>query len=264
MKKKLPLLIIILFTINTLFSQDKDLFEKQLFISGEDTLFCRILTPLNFQKGKKYPVVLFLHGSGERGNDNEAQLNWGADMFLDSTIRVKFPAIVVFPQCPSNSKWSEYNKSLNSDSTGYTWKNDPKIFNSLKLVSEFIDTLLTSNEVDKRRIYVGGLSMGGFGTLELLWRKPNTFAAAFPICGAGNPEKLKEYRTNLPIWLFHGEKDPVIPVSNSRLLYNVLKTTSAKPRYTEYPNVGHDSWKNAFMEPTLLPWLFAQKLPIKK
>jgi predicted peptidase len=264
MKKKSLLLLLIFAWSHTLYAQDKDLFEKQLFISGEDTLLCRILTPLNFQAGKKYPVVVFLHGAGERGNDNEAQLNWGADMFLDSTNRAKFPAIIVFPQCPLNSKWSDYNKSSNSDSTGYIWKDDPMMFNSLKLVSEFIDTLLTSNGVDKRRIYIGGLSMGGFGTLELLWRKPNVFAATFPICGAGNPEKIKEYRAQLPIWLFHGEKDPVIPVSNSRLLYNVLKTTSAKAKYTEYPNVGHDSWKNAFMEPSLLPWLFAQKLPSKK
>ena len=106
--------------------------------------------------------------------------------------------------------------------------------------------------------------MGGFGTLELLWRKPGVFAAAFPICGSGNPEKISLYQDHLPIWLFHGDKDPVIPVSNSRLLYGILKQTTAKVKYSEYPNVGHDSWKNAFQEPKLLPWLFTQRLPQKK
>lgn len=241
------------------YSQDKNLFEKQLFISGEDTLPCRILTPINFDYTKKYPLVIFLHGAGERGNDNESQLTWGADLFLDSINRIKYPAIVVFPQCPANDKWAEYNKNSLKDSTGYEFSDAATIRKPLKLVSDFIDTLLHSNQIDKKRVYIGGLSMGGFGTLELLWRKPQTFAAAFPICGAGNPNKLKDYRNNLPIWIFHGEKDAVINVANSRLLFGILKKTNQKAKYTEYPGVNHDSWKNAFAEPTLLPWLFAQK-----
>ena len=264
MKKIIFLLLLAVASFNLGLSQDKDLFEKQLFISGDDTLLCRILSPLNFETGKKYPIVLFLHGAGERGDDNEAQLNWGADMFLDSTIRAKYPAIVIFPQCPTNSKWSEYNKTSKTDSTGYEWAADQPMLKPLKLVSDFIDTLMGSKEIDKNRIYIGGLSMGGFGTLELLWRKPGVFAAAFPICGSGNPEKISLYQDHLPIWLFHGDKDPVIPVSNSRLLYGILKQTTAKVKYSEYPNVGHDSWKNAFQEPKLLPWLFTQRLPQKK
>ncbi len=244
--------------------QDRNLFEKQLFVSGEDTLPCRILTPINFQSGKKYPLVVFLHGAGERGNDNIAQLNWGADLFLDSLNRTRFPAIVVFPQCPQNDKWAEYTKNDLQDSTGYSFTEDAPIRKSLKLVSDFIDTLINSGQVDKRRVYIGGLSMGGFGTYELLWRKPQVFAAAFPICGAGNPARIAEYRPKLPLWIFHGDKDPVIFVSNSRLVYNTLKEKNPMAKYTEYPGVGHDSWKNAFAEPNLLPWLFAQRLPVKK
>ncbi|MEN9744992.1 MAG: hypothetical protein RL640_830 [Bacteroidota bacterium] len=241
-------------------SQDKDLFEKQLFISGEDTLPCRILTPINFDATKKYPLLIFLHGAGERGNDNEAQLTWGADLFLDSLNRVKFPAIVIFPQCPPNDKWSEYNKNALNDSTGYAFSDAAAIRKPLKLLSDFIDTLLQSNQIDKKRVYIGGLSMGGFGTLELLWRRPQTFAAAFPICGATNPNKLKDYRKNLPIWIFHGDKDAVINVSNSRLIYGILKKTNPNAKYSEYAGVNHDSWKNAFAEKNLLQWLFAQKL----
>jgi predicted peptidase len=264
MKKRFLALIILSFVINMGYAQDKSLFEKQLFISGEDTLLCRILSPINFEASKKYPVIVFLHGAGERGNDNEAQLNWGADAFLDSLTRVNYPAIVVFPQCPKNSKWSEYNKSSASDSTGYEWPAEQKIFPSLKLVMDFIDTLKGSNQVDSKRIYIGGLSMGGFGTLELLWRRPDLFAAAFPICGAVNPEKSKEFKPNLPLWIFHGDSDPVIPVSNSRLLYSQIKARSKNVKYTEYPGVGHNSWINAMNEPQLMSWLFAQKLKGKK
>jgi len=256
------LLLLTLASVKSI-AQDRTLFEKQLFIQGEDTLPCRILTPINFDDSKKYPLIIFLHGAGERGSNNEAQLTWGADLFLDSMNRINFPAIVVFPQCAQNDKWAEYNKNPKSDSTGYTWVNEPSFSRSLKMVSTYIDTLLQAKQVDKRRVYIMGLSMGGFGTLELLWRKPTVFAAAVPICGAVDPKKTEFYKSNLPIWIFHGEKDPIIYVSNSRLLYNTLKETSKKAIYTEYPNVSHDSWKNAFNEKELLPWLFRQKLQLK-
>jgi predicted peptidase len=261
MQKAIFIVLLFSFVHHALLAQDKTMFEKQLFVSGEDTLPCRILTPVNFQSGKKYPLVVFLHGAGERGDDNESQLSWGAELFLDSITRAQFPAIIVFPQCPKNDKWAEYNKNDMQDSTGYSYDTDAPIRKPLKLVGDFIDTLISSGQVDKRRVYIGGLSMGGFGTYELLWRKPNVFAAAFPICGAGNPARINEYRSKLPIWIFHGDKDPVILVSNSRLIYGILKQKNPLAKYTEYPGVGHDSWKNAFAEPTLLPWLFAQRLP---
>lgn len=258
--KNIFLVITSFLVLASLKAQNKDLFEKQLFVVGEDTLLCRILTPINFQIGKKYPLVVFLHGAGERGNDNQAQLNWGADLFLDSINRVKFPAIVVFPQCPSTDKWAEYNKQPDADSTGYTYTTDAPVKKSLRLVGQFIDTLLSSGQIDKSRVYVGGLSMGGFGTFELLWRKPKTFAAAFPICGAMNPARVKDIRKNLPLWIFHGDKDPIIYVANSRLIYRLAKEANSLVKYTEYPGVGHDSWRNAFNEPELLPWLFAQRM----
>lgn len=264
MMKNFITLICSIFLFVNANSQNIDLFEKQLFIVEDDTLPCRILTPINFQIGRKYPLVIFLHGAGERGNDNQAQLQWGADLFLDSLNRINYPAIIVFPQCPINDKWAEYNKSPNADSTGYTYKNDAPIKKSLQLVSQFIDTLLSSGQVDKSRVYLGGLSMGGFGTYELLWRKPQTFAAAFPICGATNPARVKDFRKNLPLWIFHGDKDPIIYVANSRLISNLAKTTNPNVKYTEYPGVGHDSWINAFKEPTLLNWIFSQRLnPLK-
>ncbi|MFN6375437.1 MAG: alpha/beta hydrolase-fold protein [Chitinophagia bacterium] len=266
MKQALPkLLWMMIFFITVLPSsaQNKSLFEKQLFILGEDTLPCRILTPQGFESGKKYPLVIFLHGAGERGNDNEAQLTWGAELFLDSANRTNFPAIVVFPQCPKNQRWSDYTKKITDEKADLPVWTEGEMTRPLLLVSSFIDTLMNSGSIDRRRVYLGGLSMGGYGSFELLWRKPNLFAAALPICGGGNPAMISGYRNDLPLWIFHGDKDNVIPAANSRMIVNLLSPKNKKVKYTEYPGVGHDSWKNAFQEKELLPWLFAQRLPSK-
>ena len=123
----------------------------------------------------------------------------------------------------------------------------------------FIDTLVKSGNVDKERIYVGGLSLGAFGTFEILWRRPDLFAAAVAICGGGNVQQISLYSKRLPIWVFHGDKDAVVPVSNSRLMVSTLEIYGAKVKYTEYPGVNHDSWNNAFIEHDLLSWLFSQR-----
>ena len=101
--------------------------------------------------------------------------------------------------------------------------------------------------------------MGGMGTFELLWRKPGFFAAAFPICGGGDPAQVKAYARKFPIWVFHGDKDNVVLPSHSRVMVNALKAARAKVKYTEYPGVGHNSWDNAFKEPELLGWLMKEK-----
>ncbi|MCO5241499.1 MAG: prolyl oligopeptidase family serine peptidase [Chitinophagaceae bacterium] len=239
---------------------DLELFERQLFLQGDDSLPCRILSPIHFSADKKYPLIVFLHGSGERGNDNEAQLKWGGDLFLDSVNREKFPAIVVFPQCPADSSWSVREKSKAADSSiVYRFPMDVPPTRPLQLVMNFIDTLVNSGIVDPKRIYIGGLSMGGFGTFELLWRKPKQFAAAISICGGGNPAGAKRYGKHFPIWVFHGTDDSVVPIAQSKSMVNALQEAGAKVKFTEYPGVKHDSWINAFAEPTLLPWLFEQK-----
>jgi predicted peptidase len=129
----------------------------------------------------------------------------------------------------------------------------------LQLVSKLIDSFAQTPQVDKNRIYIGGLSMGGMGTFEMLWRKPDFFAAAFPICGGGDPDKVSTYAKGFPIWVFHGAQDKTVPVSNSRLMVNSLKKAGADVKYSEYPSVAHDSWNNAFAEPDLLEWLFKHR-----
>ena len=121
----------------------------------------------------------------------------------------------------------------------------------------FIDTLVSSGVVIQS-VFIWGIIYGGFGTFELLWRSPRSFAASFPF-GGGNPAGAKIYGKNFPVWVFHGADDNVVPVKNSRVMVEALKKAGAKVKYTEYPGVKHDSWINAFAEPELLPWLFSQK-----
>lgn len=258
MKKFLLLNILIIF-IGPIRAQDMDLYEKQLFILQEDTLRCRILTPVNFKPGTKYPLIVFLHGSGERGDNNESQLKWGGDVFLDSLNRLKYPAIVVFPQCPAGEQWATYTHDKQKDSTQMVFYPDSPVTRSTRMVLSFIDTLISAGTVDSKRIYVGGLSMGGIGTFNILYRRPDLFAAGVAICGGADPRMVNRYRKNLPVWVFHGSLDSSVPVSNSRLMVVTMKKNNPNVRYTEYAGVGHDSWKNAFAEKELLPWLFAQK-----
>ncbi len=257
--KKFLLLLILMVSAGHIRAQDRALYEKQLFIVNEDTLRCRILTPFNFKPHIKYPLVVFMHGSGERGDDNESQLVWGGDLFLDSLNRSKYPAIVVFPQCPKGEQWATYIHDKDKDSTRMVFYPDSPVTRSMKMVLNFIDTLVAAGTVDNKRIYVGGLSMGGIGTFNILYRRPDLFAAGIAICGAGDPSMVKQYRKNLPLWVFHGSNDSSVPVTNSRLMVNTLKKVDPYVKYTEYAGVGHDSWKNAFAEKELLPWLFAQK-----
>lgn len=258
--KKMTAFSILLCWLFVVHAQDKDLFEKQLFIQGDDTLRCRILTPVNYSPSKKYPLVVFLHGSGEKGNDNEKQLTWGADIFLDSLNRSRYPAIVLFPQCPVNESWANSIRTEIKDSLGgFRLDTLARPKKTTQLLLNFIDTLAASGGIDKQRIYIGGLSMGGFGTFEILWRRPDLFAAAIVICGGGTPEKVSRYAPKLPIWVFHGDADAVVPVSNSRIMVTALKSAKMTVTYTEYPGVNHDSWKNAFAEPKLMDWIFSQK-----
>lgn len=258
--KKLLALILCSICI-TAFAQDNSAYQKKWFIKGTDTLPYRILYPQNYNAKKKYPLVLFLHGAGERGNNNEAQLVHGSKLFTDSANRSRYPAIVVFPQCPYTDFWARIRLMQPANDT------TPRVIEyltdapgkSMAMVNLLLDSLAAEKTVDNKRIYVGGLSMGGMGTFEILWRRPGFFAAAFPICGGGNVGKATTYGNKFPAWIFHGAKDNVVDVNDSRKMYAALQAAGANVKYTEYPNARHDSWTNAFAEPELLSWLFSQK-----
>ncbi len=212
----------------------------------------RLLKPLAIEEGKKYPLVVFLHGAGERGTDNEKQLVHGVPQFASKENREKYPCFLIAPQCPDGKKWVEVDWSADH----HTLPKDPGEVGRLTLA--LIEKSIQELPVDPKRVYLTGLSMGGYGTWDLLARRPDLFAAAAPVCG-GADEATAEKIKDIPIWVFHGGKDPVVKPARSRNMVAALKKAGGKPRYTEYPNVGHNSWDNAYRDPEFYKWLFAQK-----
>lgn len=237
-------------------AQTKESFERKEFVKEGDTLNYRILFPKDFSENKKYPVVLFLHGSGERGDDNESQLTHGSQLFLDK--QEDFPAIVIFPQAPKEDYWAKVEVNRDSIPFKFNFKNDEESTKSLKLVIGLMENLLTKDFVNKDRIYVGGLSMGGMGTFEIIYKKPEMFTAAFVICGGADPFIAKGYPKGSNIWIFQGEKDDVVPPEYSKAMARAINTNGGNAKLSLYPNDNHNSWDSAFAEPELLPWLFNQ------
>ena len=227
-------------------------FSKELFVSDKDSLPYRLLLPKNFDNAKKYPLIVFLHGAGERGNDNELQLVHGKDLFINMNKNNNFPSIVVFPQCSKNSYWANVSRINNS----FSFLGDPTENKSLKLVEGMINELQSNFKINSNQIYVGGLSMGGMGTFELVYRNPDMFAAAFAICGGANP-KIGEKISKTNWRIYHGDKDFVVPVKLSIDMYNSIKSFNKNVYLKIYPNVNHNSWDNVFREPDLFKWLFS-------
>ena len=258
--KKLLLFICISCITRNAICQDELQYQKQWFIKGTDTLPYRLLLPKNYDASKKYPLIILLHGSGERGNDNEAQLVHGSKLFLNDSIRDNFPAIVVFPQCAANSYWS--NVTVRTDSVSrrrkFEFAAGGPPTKSMELLLGLLSHLEDKYKQDSKRRYVGGLSMGGMGTFELVRRKPKYFAAAFAICGGANPETAKKLKRT-KWWVFHGAKDDVVPPGSSAVIVDALKKIGADVKFTLYPNANHNSWDAAFAEKDLLPWLFSQR-----
>lgn len=219
------------------------------------TLPYQVMYPDNYDATKQYPLLVMLHGAGERGDDNQKQLTHGKE-FLTSNFLSDYPAIVIAPQCPANNYWANVVRHQIDDKMTLTFGLADQPTQPMSTLVSLIQDWLSSGKVDVNRVYVGGLSMGGMGTLELIWRMPQTFAAAFPICGGGDLSKLPTYSKHTAVWLFHGDDDSVVPVENSRQIYNKLKELGCDVEYTEYKGVNHGSWVNAFQEKGLASWLF--------
>ncbi|WP_207491658.1 alpha/beta hydrolase-fold protein [Aridibaculum aurantiacum] len=255
------LVIVMLFITLPVLAQDKSLYQKQWFIQNGDTMPYRIMFPINFDSSKTYPVVFFLHGRGESGNDNEKQLTHGWKFFANDSARREHPAIVVFPQCDNKSYWANVQMIAHEKSTGkrtfyFVPDGPPSV--PMTMLMQLVDNIMTRFKIDERRVYVGGLSMGGMGTYELVRRKPKTFAAAFAICGGAHPGTAREIRRT-KWWLFHGMKDDVVLPEYTQQMEAALKKARADVRATYYPNANHNSWDPAFAEPGLLDWLYAQR-----
>lgn len=230
-------------------------FTARTFEHNSKELPYRIVMPSNFDPNKKYPLHLFLHGAGERGNDNQSQLIHGSSLFLEK--REEYPAIVIFPQCPAEDYWAAVAISRGDNQNIFEFPESPKPTWAMEAVLALLDTQLQNKYVDKNRIYLSGLSMGGMGTFELLYHRPTTFAAATPICGGGYPDNVKLWAQHTPAWIFHGDDDNVVPTFYSKTMVEALLKYEVTPKATFYPNVGHDSWTNAFAEKELFPWIYS-------
>ena len=233
-------------------------FTPRKFIGMEGVLPYQVLMPKNFAKDKKYPLVLFLHGAGERGSDNHKQLVHGSKLFLEEENRTNYPAIVVFPQCAEADSWSNVEVKNGPFEKEFIFKEGGNPTKSMSLLLQLVDSLYAQKFIDQERMYVGGLSMGGMGTFELIARKPDVFTAAFPICGGGHPANAKKYAEKVNLWVFHGAKDDVVFPGYSVEMVLALSQAGARPKFNLYKEANHNSWDSTFAEPQLLLWLFSQ------
>ncbi len=243
-------------------AQDLSVYEKHWYDCEAGRLPYRLLYPESIDSGRRYPLVVFLHGAGGRGNDNESQLQVGGRFFLRPDNRTNFPAIILFPQCAATEVWADFSNEIDPfTGAARNWIfpfNKNPTYPTAVLIG-LLDSMSKLPFIDNKRIYIGGISQGGMGVFDIVARRPDFFAAAFPICGAGKVTTAKYFAGKTAMWIFHGEKDDVVPVHFSRDFYKVLQKASADVRYSEYPGVLHNSWVNAFAEPEFLSWLFSKQ-----
>lgn len=212
-----------------------------------------LLKPETIEQGKRYPLVLFLHGAGERGDDNRAQLKHFPEHFRDPEYRKKFPCFLVAPQCRTDQDWANYYW------TGDVEPPADSLSDQMKAALLAFQNTLEEFPVDRSRLYLTGLSMGGYGSWELGMNRPDWFAAIAPICGGGDTGTAHRLAST-PIWVYHGTADYAVAVQRSRAMIGAIQRAGGLPRYTEIPGHGHDSWVPAYQSDGVLNWMFDQRL----
>jgi predicted peptidase len=198
-----------------------------------------LFVPDGYKADKAYPVILFLHGSGETGDDGKKQAAVGLAPAIRNQEKAgkHFPFFAVFPQAQE-----------------HTWKAASK--ESQRAIA-ILDAVEKEYKIDEKRQYLTGLSMGGFGTWSLAEKYPDRWAAIVPVCGGGDPANVKDIK-DIPCWVFHGDADKAVNVEKGRQMVAALKEAGAKPKFTEYPGVGHNSWDKAYATSELYDWLLEQ------
>ena len=204
------------------------------------------------QPGKAYPLLLLLHGAGERGDDNQKQLIHGAGPIMDHAAQRGIEFFFVVPQCPAGLQWVNASWSA----TAHTMPEFPST--PMRLAIELLQRLIGDLPVDRDRVYVTGISMGGYVAWDLIQRKAELFAAAVPVCGGGDVAMAPRL-TKLPIWAFHGDRDTVVPTVRSRAMVDAVRAHGGTIQYREYPGVEHNSWTPTYADPQVLDWIFSQK-----
>jgi len=234
------------------------LFESRTLIdesesSGDGEFRYRLLTPSRIEPGKEYPLVLFLHGAGERGEDNAAQIKYLPTWLAEETRREQYPCFLLAPQCGADARWVEtpraFDRSIPRQPPG----------RQMRRVLQALEATIAEFPIDLSRLYLTGLSMGGFGSWDLGTRLGHQWAAVAPICGGGD-ELYADRLVGVPVWAWHGDADEIVPVEKSRRMVAAIRAAGGDPLYTELAGVGHDSWTPAYTSADgLLPWMFAQR-----
>jgi predicted peptidase len=215
--------------------------------SGEAMAY-RLFVPLDYDAAKKYPIVLWLHGAAGRGSDNFSQLSGGnfpgSHFWTTAENQAKYHAFVLAPQVDATKGWARPHT------------NTPPV--AIRLALEILDSIEKQYSIDRKREYVVGQSMGGEGVWAALSVAPERFAAAIALCGYGDAYMIPRV-AKVPVWIFQGEEDPLVPVTHARQWVAELRKAGGTPKYTEYPSVSHDVWDVAFSEPGLADWLFSHQ-----
>ena len=217
------------------------------------TIPFRLMGPAKIEEGERYPLVLFLHGAGERGDDNTTQLKYLPEWMASDERRASMPCFLLAPQCPTDLKWSDdaWGDAVSSPLS-------PEPTGPMRGAIEALCKVVAEHPVDLDRIYLTGLSMGGYGTFDLATRHPDWFAAAAPICGGGD-ERQVDRLAGLPLSIWHGDRDDAVPVVRSRAMVMALWGIDESPVYRELPGVGHNAWDVAYRPGGCLEWLFEQR-----
>ena len=192
------------------------------------------------------PLIIYLHGAGGWGTDNVKQISGGnthgTRLWLKPEIAAENPAYVLAPQIPNPQPWGA--------------PSDEELSPYVNVLMELIDQMKSEFLIDESRVYIMGQSLGGIGVWDIIAKRPDIFAAGVPVCGVGNTERIVNAR-DVALWAFHGAMDTTVPVAGSREMVTSLEAAKGNIRYTEYPDVGHNSWERAFADPELPQWLFS-------
>lgn len=248
----LPFLLLALFATITSAQQEAPNAAVAGFIAGSyrsvsgEAMQYRLFVPPGYDASQKYPIILWLHGAAGRGSDNFSQLSGGnfagSHVWTTPENQAKYHAFVLAPQVDATKGWA------------HPHTNTPPV--SIRLALEILDTVAKRYNIDSAREYVVGQSMGGEGVWAALSIAPRRFAAAIALCGYGDAYMIPRV-ARVPVWIFQGEEDPLVPVSRARMWVAELRKAGGAPKYTEYPGISHNAWDVAFKEPELAAWLFS-------
>lgn len=221
------------------------------YLVGAERLPFRLHIPQGQAPASGWPLLIYIHGMGSIGSDNLKPLTLGG-RFGSADFQRRHPCYVLVPQCPESDRWVKANWSDKK----HAFQEKPTLH--MQMLMDLVDRLSSEYSIDATRIYVGGASMGGFATWDIITRLPEKFAAAYPICG-GCDLANAQLISKIPLWCFHGALDTTVPVSSSREMIEALRAAGGQPKYTEYPDVKHDAWDRALADQKLFDWLFEQQ-----